>query len=102
MKLNYTIEFKEELIELWLSDNPSKTGQDFYNELNNVIYLGGDCLNAICSRFMGLDTDFYIIELKKDNHLHGEIVLELSQKSQMGDLMRDEDSKTYEKIMVGK
>jgi len=81
MKLNYTIEFKDELIELWLSDNPSKTDQDFYNELNNVIYLGGDCINAIASRLMELDTHFYIIKLKEDNHLHGEIVLELSKNS---------------------
>ena len=81
MRMKYTIQFDDNLIDTWLTDNPGKTGQDFYNELNNILYLGGDCLNAIASRLMGLDTHFYIIKLNDDKNFHGEMILDLDKNS---------------------
>ena len=64
MKINLSIYVDEENIHLWLMDNPSKTREDFHNELNNVIYLGGDCIHGIAQRMMEIDID-YFIEKKK-------------------------------------
>ncbi len=88
LTINLTIDVPKEEIELWLFDNPNKTIQDFLNQLNNIVYLGGDCINAMTNRMLEIDIDYYIKKIDKLN--------------QMGDLMRNADSETYTKIMSNK
>jgi hypothetical protein len=52
-------------VKFWLEMNPGKTLQDFLNEINNMVYLGGDCINAMVHRKMEIDIDFYIKKEEK-------------------------------------
>ena len=60
MKTYLTFELDDDLIRLWLSDNPTKTEDDFFSEFNNILYLGGDCINAMMERMMEVSVDFYV------------------------------------------
>jgi hypothetical protein len=60
MKTYLTFELDDDLIRLWLSDNPTKTEDDFFSEFNNILYLGGDCTNAMMERMMEVSVDFYV------------------------------------------
>ncbi len=88
MIINLKIEITEKQISGYLSDNPNKTIQDLLGEINNTVYMGGDCINAMMGRLFEISCDTYIEKREIWN--------------QMGDLMRDADSETYAKIMANK
>jgi hypothetical protein len=90
MITHLTFELNDDLIKLWLDDNPTKSQDDFIKEFNNLLYLGGDCTNAMMERMMEISVDFYV---ETNKFQKGDL---------MGDLMRNEDSETYAKIMAGK
>jgi hypothetical protein len=65
LTINLTLNVEKEQVKFWLEMNPSKTLQDFLNELNNMVYLGGDCINAMVNRTMEIDIDYYIKKEEK-------------------------------------
>lgn len=65
LTINLTLNVEKEQVKFWLEMNPSKTLQDFLNEINNMVYLGGDCINAMVHRKMEIDIDFYIKKEEK-------------------------------------
>ena len=64
MTIKLTIEISEKEIQGYLTDNPGKSIKDLQGEINNVIYLGGDCIDAMMTRLLGFGCDAYI-EKKK-------------------------------------
>ena len=65
LTINLTLNVEKEQVKFWLEMNPGKTLQDFLNEINNMVYLGGDCINAMVHRKMEIDIDFYIKKEEK-------------------------------------
>jgi hypothetical protein len=60
MTIKLTIEISEKEMQGYLTDNPGKSIKDLQGEINNVIYLGGDCINAMMERLLGFGCDTYI------------------------------------------
>jgi hypothetical protein len=69
LTINLILDIEHEQIKFWLEENPGKTLQDFLNEMNNLVYLGGDCINAMVHRKMEIDIDHYIKKEEKLNQL---------------------------------
>ena len=65
MKFNLTIYISDSDIAQAQIDNPQMSKEDVLGEINNCIYLGGDCINAILNRKLDIDgIDYYIQEEK--------------------------------------
>jgi hypothetical protein len=64
MTIKLTIEISEKEIQGYLIDNSGKSIKDLQGEINNVIYLGGDCIDAMMTRLLGFGCEAYI-EKKK-------------------------------------
>jgi hypothetical protein len=48
-------------IQKYLNENPTKTVEDLTNEINNICYLGMDCMNAISERTLEMScSDYYV------------------------------------------
>ena len=112
MIINLKIEITEKEIIGFLREYPQKNIQDLLGEINNTVYLGGDCIAAMMMRLHDINCEHYIEKSEVANQLdylakisddvfYARLMSE-KNKSQMGDLMRDEDSETYEKIMSNK
>jgi len=69
LTINLTLDVEQEQVKFWLEENPNKTLQDFLNEINNMVYLGGDCINAMVHRTMEIDIDYYIKKEEKLNQM---------------------------------
>jgi hypothetical protein len=61
MQINLTIYISDTDITQAQIDNPQMSKEDILGEINNCIYLGGDCINAILNRKLDIDgIDYYI------------------------------------------
>ena len=60
MIINLTIEISDKDVQGYLTDNPGKLRKDVQSEINNAIYLGGDCIDAMLTRLVGFGCDAYI------------------------------------------
>ena len=65
MQINLTIYISDTDIAQAQIDNPQMSKEDILGEINNCIYLGGDCVNAILNRKLDINgIDYYIKEDK--------------------------------------
>lgn len=66
MIINLTLEIEDSELERCQNDNPQKSREDILGEINNIIYLGGDCINAILNRQLEISLgDYYVLKGKQ-------------------------------------
>jgi len=69
MIINLKIEITEKEIMGFLREYPEKNIQDLLGEINNTVYLGGDCIAAMMMRLHDINCEHYIEKSEVNNQL---------------------------------